>query len=316
MNFWGPWLPLLAAAACCSLLSCKRKEATAPAEAFQSLVSEKQEARHPEDFSAARAYRHCADLCALGPRPSGSPAYQKQVEMITSRLTASGWRVQPISFSPPTLSHRRMQNLCATFGESDSPRELIISCHIDTKGSGEDAILGADDGASGAAVVMELARVLARRPNLARRIELIFFDGEESFGAHITSQDGLFGSRHEVQRRAGRLPRYLINLDMVGGAGKTIAVPLLDTTEDMMEQYLRALHVLGFSENRWTIFPGGMLDDHRPFAEAGVHTLNLIASFRRSTWWHTKADNMERISHESLGETGRVVLQLLRQILS
>lgn len=315
MSRIGQWFSIPAMVACCVLLSCERDETPIAAEPSQLPSSEKQEPLHTEDFSAVRAYEHCAALCALGPRPTGSDAYRKQVEMINSQLTAIGWHVQSIIFSPPSLPRQRMQNLCATFGEANTPRELVLSCHIDTKGSGENAILGADDGASGAAVLLELARVLTLQPDLARRIELVFFDGEESFGPHITPQDGLFGSRHEVQRRIGCLPRYLINLDMVGGAGKTIAVPLLDTTEDMMEQYLNALHTLGLPETRWTILPGSMLDDHRPFAEAGVHTLNLIASFCRSTWWHTKADNMDRISHESLGETGRMVLQLLRQIL-
>ncbi len=307
-------LPLMTAL-CCLLNACGREGAERSSDAPQSPPPAKEEIPSDGTFSDVRAYQHCADLCALGPRPSGSDAYQKQLDFISEQLSANGWRVQIVPFSPPSFPQRRMKNICATFGAQDSLRELILSCHIDTKGSGEDAIPGADDGASGAAVIMELARVLALQPDLAQRIELIFFDGEESFGAHITPEDGLFGSRHEVQRRAGHLPRYLINLDMVGGSGKTIAVPLLDTTEEMMEHYLSTLRSLGLSENRWTIFPGGMLDDHRPFAEAGVHTLNLIASFRRSTWWHTKADNMERISAASLGETGRVVLHLLHRML-
>ncbi len=298
------------------LTSCERKDTERTETRALSPAAVQNAPDQPDSFSGVRAYDSCASLCALGPRPSGSAAYQKQVEIISRALGAVGWQVQTIPFSPATQPGRHMQNICATFGAGDSPRELILSCHIDTKGSGEHAILGADDGASGAAVLMELARVLSRRQELARRIELVFFDGEESFGAHITAEDGLYGSRYELRRRAGKLPRYLINLDMVGGAGKTIAVPFLDTTEEMLEQYLSAIHALGFSENRWTISPGGMLDDHRPFAEAGVHTLNLIASFGRSTWWHTKADNMERISADSLEETGRVVLQLLQQIIS
>lgn len=315
MSRVSPWLPPVAAVMCCLLSSCGREETASCVAPSQSPTIEQQKGSHIEDFSGVRAYQHCATLCALGPRPTGSSAYQRQVEIIATHLTELGWHVQSISFSPSAFPQRRMQNVCATFGGSSTPRELILSCHIDTKGSGENAILGADDGASGAAVLLELARVLTLQPTLAQRIELVFFDGEESFGPHITPQDGLFGSRHEVHRRAECLPRYLINLDMVGGAGKTVAVPLLDTAEDMMEHYLSAVRTLGFSENNWTIFPGSMLDDHRPFAGAGVRTLNLIAVFHRSTWWHTKADNMERISPDSLGETGCMVMQLLRQLM-
>lgn len=263
------------------------------------------------DYSGDNAYVHCAALCALGPRPSGSEAYQKQVDYLTEHLKLAGWQVQVQAFEP--RPGRPMQNVHATFGSGASPRPLLLSCHIDTK-QGRGAIVGADDGASGAAALLEIARVLAAQPQLAKQVELVFFDGEESFGAHITEEDGLYGSRYDVQRRE-QLPRYLINLDMVGGAGKTIIVPVVDTSADMLEHYLDTIAELGLSEDRWALYPGSFWDDHRPFCEAGVETLNLIADFHGSSWWHTARDNMSRISPASLGETGRVVMHLIRRLL-
>lgn len=272
------------------------------------------ELRESDSFSGDNAYVHCAALCALGPRPTGSPAYYKQVEYLQAQLSSAGWGVQGYAFTP--IPGRRMLNVHAVFGAPERLRPLVISCHIDTKGQGKDAIPGADDGASGAAALLELARILARTPQLAEQVELVFFDGEESFGRHITDADGLFGSRYDVQRRGSALPRWLINLDMVGGAGKTIGVPIADTSMEMYAEYEKAIRALGLSEDRWTLYPGSYLDDHRAFADAGVETLNLIAMFQNGNWWHTMRDDMSRISPASLEETGRLVLQLVQQLLA
>ena len=263
-----------------------------------------------EDFSGQNAWNHCAALCELGPRPTGSPAYAAQLEYIARHLTAAGWRVERDTFSP--LPGRHMTNLRACFGAKEGVRPVLVSCHIDTKGSGSKALLGADDGASGAATLLELARVLARTPDKAQQVELAFFDGEEALGERITEKDGLYGSRYDVARRGEEgLPACMINLDMVGGEGKVIAVPVMDTLPEMYELYRTAVRELRLPEERWTLHLGSYWDDHRPFVEAGVPTLNLIASFTGSRWWHTARDNMQRISAVSLAETGRVTLRIL-----
>lgn len=295
-------LPLALLAACGD--ADKTPQAVPPAQPTELVAT--------EGFSGKNAYVHCAALCAMGPRPTGSAAYEQQVAYLTKHLEHAGWRVQVQRFSPSP--QRPMQNVHATFGKSEGVRPLLISCHIDTKGQGKDAILGADDGASGAAALLELARALALSPALAEGVELVFFDGEESFGKHMSDTDGLFGSKYDVKRRGDALPRRMINLDMVGGAGKVIGVPIFDTSEKMCEHYLKAVRALGYSEDRWTLYPGSYLDDPLPFMEAGVETLNLIALFRGANWWHTAKDDMSRISAESLHESGCLVMQLIRQM--
>jgi glutaminyl-peptide cyclotransferase len=147
-------------------------------------------------------------------------------------------------------------------------------------------------------------------------VELIFLDGEEAFARHMSETDGLYGSRHDVMRRGATLPRWQINLDMVGGRNKTIAAPLLDTSDFMFAQYRTAVRALGLSEEKWTVWPGGYLDDHVPYLEAGVDSLNLIAAFSGSNWWHTTRDNMSRICPRSLRDSGQITLQLVRQLLN
>lgn len=259
------------------------------------------------EFSGYNAYTHCAAICAMGPRYSGSAAYEAQLQYLEKHLHAAGWQTDRNTFTVP--NGVRMCNLRAF--RSSTPAPLLISCHIDTKINIAPDFQSADDGASGAAVMLELARTLKDE-----RVELIFLDGEESFAPRMSDKDGLYGSKFDVARRGSTLPRWQINLDMVGGRNKTIAVPALDTSDAMYAQYCAAVKALGFSEMKWTAWPGSYLDDHVPYQEAGVDSLNLIAVFSGSNWWHTPRDNMSRICPRSLHESGLITRQLIRQLLS
>ena len=202
------------------------------------------------EFSGDNAYVHCAAICALGPRYSGSPAYEQQLQYLEKHLHAAGWQTARDAFTAP--NGVKMCNLRAF--RSSAPAPLLLSCHIDTKINIAADFESADDGASGVAVLLELARTLGDAP-----VELIFLDGEEAFARHMSETDGLYGSRHDVMRRGATLPRWQINLDMVGGRNKTIAVPLLDTSDFMFAQYRAAIRALGYSEEKWTVWPGGLM---------------------------------------------------------
>ncbi len=262
------------------------------------------------EFKGENAYLHCQNICALGPRLSGSPAYAKQLNYLEQHLRAAGWRVERDSFSARGVA---MTNLRAVKGDTTGVRSLLLSCHVDTKVNISPDFESADDGASGAAVLLELARTLPE--SAAQEIELIFLDGEESFAPRMSEQDGLYGSRYDVARRGGNLPRYQINLDMVGGRNKVIAPPSLETSDFMYAHYNAAICELGFSPDKWTIWPGSYMDDHLPYLEAGVESLNLIAVFVGSDWWHTTRDNMSRICAKSLQESAQMVQALLRRLL-
>ncbi len=316
-NFLHQALALLPGLVVCMALSaCDREQTPPPAQATQA--AQQAPALEPTgEFSGQNAYAHCAALCALGPRLSGSAAYMAQVEYLEKHLQAAGWRTRREEFAP--LPGMRMVNLHASFGEGTATRPLLASCHIDTK-AGIANFIGADDGASAAAALLEAARILStRHPEQAAQVELIFFDGEEAFGKRMNEQDGMYGSKHDVARRLAQgpeaLPRWQVNLDMVGGRDMLIAIPLLDTSPAMLEQYERAADTLGLSPQRWSGYPGTYLDDHLPFVQAGVDSLNLIAYFQQGGWWHTPRDNMSRISAHSLEESGRMLLQLCQQLL-
>lgn len=271
------------------------------------------------DPAAARAWEHVRFLVSLGGRPSGSEAYARQLLYLRRNLEEAGWsclcrtwsETNPLTGKPVTMT-----NLYARFGRNasfDAPLPGLLSCHIDTK-TGIPGFVGANDGASGAAVILETARALAAEPETARCVELVFFDGEESFAAHMTAADGLYGSTYDASRRGDALPRWMVNLDMVGRRGMKISVPADDTSQEMYAHYERAIGALGLSRATWQVALGSIYDDHQPFAQRGVHTLNLIDHFSGGNWWHTAEDNLSLIAAESLGESVRMTLQLLRQL--
>ncbi len=287
--------------------SCDDAPPTAAPAAQQATTPQQQTLVNTPDFNGDNAYLHCAAICALGPRYSGSPAYEKQLQYLEKHLHAAGWQTRRDTFSAP--NGVRMCNLRAFRGQKPAP--LLLSCHIDTKINIAENFESADDGASGAAVLLELARTMHNE-----QVELIFLDGEEAFARNMSETDGLYGSKFDVARRGSQLPRWQINLDMVGGRNKTIAIPSLDTSDFMYAQYTAAIRHLGLSEDKWTVWPGAYLDDHLPYLEVGVDSLNLIAVFTGSNWWHTARDNMKRICPRSLQESGMVTLQLARQLLN
>lgn len=303
---------ILIMAACLALAACEDKAPVVPpAPAAPSMPTA---LVATPDFCGNNAYVHCANICDIGPRPSGSEGYAKQLDYLEKHLHAAGWKTAKDSFR---LSNGiSMNNLRATFGNGEHTRPLLISCHIDTKVGISDDFVGADDGASGAATMLELARVLAKDTAKAEKIEFIFLDGEESFAPRMTETDGLYGSKYDVARRKGELPTWQINLDMVGGRNKIIAIPGLQTSDFMYAHYSQAVRNLGLSAERWTVLPGNIMDDHLPYLRAGVDSINLIAYFSDSNWWHTTRDNMSRICPKSLQESGNMTLQLIKQLFA
>ena len=288
---------------------CKEKQVAVPLEQPASIVP--QSFSSSPDFDGQNAYLHCHNICALGPRLSGSPAYAAQLDYLEKHLTAAGWRVERDSFPVRGIN---MINLRAVKGASAAARPLLLSCHIDTKINISPDFESADDGASGAAVLLESARTLPT--DLAERVELIFLDGEESFAPRMSENDGLYGSKYDVARRGDNMPLYQINLDMVGGRNKTIAPPSLETSDFMYAHYMSAVRALGFREDKWTIWPGSYMADHLPYLEAGVESINLIAVFVGADWWHTPRDNMSRICPNSLRDSGQITAELIRRLLT
>jgi len=271
-------------------------------------------------FDGERALRDLADQVALGPRPSGSPGAAATRALIRERLTQAGWPVSEHAFSVtrPGGGDVRMANLIAPL-PGERPERIWLGAHYDTKDIPGIDFVGANDGASGVAVLLETARVLGRRPR-PFTVELVFFDGEEAFGKNISARDGLYGSRALARTAAGdgRLEqlRALIVVDMVGDRDLGLALDLGSEPwlVEIARQEAEGVQA-GLFEPAQTLH---VVDDHTAFAERGVPVLLLI-DFRyggRVTpgpLWHTAGDSLAGVAGESLNRVGRLLVQTLER---
>ncbi len=274
-------------------------------------------------FDGARAFRDLVDQVALGPRPAGSAAAERTRALIGERLRQAGWRVELHAFparAPDGSTHDLVNVIGRRAGAG--PGRILAVTHYDTKNLPGERFVGANDGASGVAVLLEVARQLGARP-LAREAWLVFFDGEEAFGPTITAEDGLYGSRALTKRMAdaGSLAdvRALVLVDMVADSD-------LNLTPDFGDaRRLAALlqDVAGGLALEAALDPHAALplvDDHTPFAEAGVETLALIdfqfgARRTPGPLWHTARDDLSAVSEASLNTSGRLAIGVLGRLL-
>lgn len=295
------------------LVQCGNPVETPPPGA-ETIPAQLQETDH---FNGGNAMFHAARITEMGDRAPGTPGYRRQLDYLKGELAKHGWTCREQAFEKETPKGLiQFVNLRARFGKAPDfqvPVRGLLTCHIDTK-QGIAGFTGANDGASGAAAILETARILAGEPARAGNLELVFFDGEESFAEHMDSEDGLYGSKHYAAAMRPPFPKWMINLDMVGRQGKKIRIPIM-TPQSMYRVYSRAIRELGYSPEEWGVSGYAILDDHVPFMDRGMDTLNLIDDFQDGNWWHTSKDNMGILGKKSFQQTGEMTLHILRQLL-
>lgn len=267
-------------------------------------------------FHGGRAFADLQRLVAFGPRPSGSKALALSRQEILRQLKLAGVPVEEDSFTAATpFGNIPMTNLIAKIPGA-RPQVIIVAGHYETKRFDDFAFVGANDGGSSAAFLLELARVLARRKNVFT-IWLVFFDGEEAF-QQFSATDGLYGSHHLVQKMAasGELSRVhaMILVDMVGDAQLNIhrdhnSTPWLT---DLVFQSARRLGYAKYFRDELRAYE----DDHIPFVNAGVSAVDLLDFDYgpHNSYWHTAQDTADKCSPVSLTIVGRVVLAALEEL--
>jgi len=267
----------------------------------------------PLIFDSARAWEHLRRQVAFGPRPSGSAAIVETRRYLVEQLNAAGVAVREQAFVATTpLGEVSMANVIGTIAGKRSDR-LVLASHYDTKLFREFRFVGANDGASSTAALLELGRALAgRRHDLT--IELLFLDGEEARMTEWRGTDNTYGSRHYVQaaQKSGDLKglKALVLLDMIGDRELTIrrdsnSTPWL--VDILWNAAARLGHGGTFSSQLTTIE-----DDHIPFLRAGVAAADLIDL--ENPTWHTPQDDLEHVSARSLQTVGEVVLAAIPEI--
>ena len=266
-----------------------------------------------EEFSGEKALAHVERLVDFGPRPPGSDAIEKSRDYIENQLRLSGWQITRQTFTDDTPRGKvHFVNLIARFpGQGNAAPSFLLCSHYDTKTFDTIRFVGANDGGSSTGLLLELGRVLGRHGNLAARIELVFFDGEEAYD-HYSENDGLYGSRYFAQQLQASVAKQFrggILFDMVGQRSLKITLPM-DSPAEMARDIFASAEALKL-RSYFTYLDREMIDDHTPLNALGVPTIDLIDfSF---AWWHTADDTIDKLSAQSLQIVGSVAAYYLSE---
>ena len=251
-------------------------------------------------FDAQNAFFYLAQLQANGSRVPGSSAHDLAVDLISSTLQENGWQVEVQSGEVNGHSYRNI------IGKRDNhPAGLMLGSHYDSRIFADNDpnpawhshhVHGANDGGSSTAVLLELSRVIPA--DSAPGITLVFFDIEDQ--GRIEGWDWILGSREFVKRNSEK-PNMMVLLDMVGGHAQTIQPPT-NSDKDIYQQIQQIAANYGYSAHFPDASRGAILDDHVPFLEAGVPSVDLIDIIDPN--WHTVLDDLENVNINSLQRIG------------
>jgi hypothetical protein len=269
-------------------------------------------------FDSGKAWEHLRQMVAIGPRPSGSPAIRQTRAYITRQLSAIGLTVeeQPFTAQTPT-GPVAMVNLIARL-PGKRPERILFTGHYDTKLFKDIVFLGASDGASSAAFLIELARVLKDRPR-EFTYEFVWFDGEEAVvDWYQTLPDGTtdntYGSKYYVNaaKKANALAsiKAMILVDMIADRDLKIRRESQSTgwLKDIIWGAARRIgHGAVFLTEETEI-----ADDHVPFLQAGVPSVDIIDLEYDA--WHTAKDTLDAVAARSLQIVGDVLLAAIPEI--
>jgi glutaminyl-peptide cyclotransferase len=255
---------------------------------------------NPSQFNMQRAYQDVLAQTAYGPRIPDSQAHAETIAYIQAELKKAGWKseIQKSSWKGFDIS-----NIIAS--RADQPPQIILGAHYDSRlladqdpGLGSlSPVPGANDGASGVAVLLELARTL---PSDNITTWLVFFDAEDNGG--LEGRDWIMGSQAFVAKLTFH-PKAAIILDMVGDADLNIFIETNSNSVLVSEIWGQAAK-LGYGKQFIQESKYSMLDDHTPFLQAGIPAVDIIDF--DYPFWHTAADTPDKVSPKSLeivGET-------------
>jgi glutaminyl-peptide cyclotransferase len=250
-------------------------------------------------FDSARAFKWLKLQLSYGPRPAGSEASRKLAERLRTALPHGRFQAVPGG----------LRNVIGTVPGHDPHSRVVVGAHYDSKDI--PGFLGANDGASGTASVLELARRL--KPRQARpTVTFILFDGEESPAGTPNSQFQQYGLRgSHVAAQAYANAEAMILLDFVGD--KDLSLPREGSSDPKLWAKLRAA---ARDVGAISAFPSGteatISDDHTPFIREGVPSIDLIDwDFR---CFHKTCDDLSAVSPRSLDRVGESVARLLRTL--
>ena len=277
------------------------------------------------DFDEDHAFEYLVAQCDFGPRNPGSDGYYACLDFIITELDQSADDIILQEFRYQEQRYRKrydLQNIIARFNP-DASFQTIISAHWDTRpwADQEDnrrdrnqPIIGANDGASGVAVLLELAKIMGETPPPIG-VNLVFFDGED-MGVPGENETYCQGSRYFAKNLPIPRPDEAINLDMIGD--KQLHIPVEKYSLEYNPNLVRYLwgRADDMGLDAFDITPQyAIYDDHVPLHEiAGIPAINLI-DFKYpnpyANFWHTMNDVPENCSAESLEQVGKLMVDYI-----
>ncbi len=284
----------------------------------------------PAKIDGGRAYGYLQAICKIGPRPAGSAANARQRELVAKHFRDHGATVreQPFTGVDPKSGEKvAMVNLIGSWSPERTDR-VLLGVHYDTRpfpdeekvpARRHDPFLGANDGASGVALLMEIAHHLSALPT-PWGVDLVLFDGEELVYGGGRNQNGEYflGSKafageyvrsQKVRKKGVPSVTYsaAIVLDMVGDKDLTIDKEpySLDFAPKLVRDVWSVAEALGVKQFRDRIGQVAVQDDHLPLNNAGIPAIDLIDF--DYPHWHTASDLPENCSAASLEAVGKVV---------
>lgn len=292
------------------LLVCRPLESAAD----ESSISTEADVKS-SSFDQNRAFAYLKKQCEFGPRAPGSKAHQETQVYLFSELKKFA---NEVILQPFDVQHGNqtvwMNNILARFGASHG-ETLLLAAHWDTRpfadkdpnpANRNQPIIGANDGASGVAVLLEIARVLKSKPP-PRQVFIVLFDGED-YGR--TVENMFLGSKHFARNMGRWQPDFGILLDMVGDRNLELPMELYSWNADrkLTESIWKRAQELGLFAFQPRLGVA-IMDDHLPLIQAGVPTVNIIDF--DYPHWHTLEDTADKCSAESLGVVGQLMLNII-----
>lgn len=259
-------------------------------------------------FDGQRAYADVQTQVAFGPRSPGTDGHAQIVAWMRAELESAGWQVEVQESE--ALGHP-VQNIVAKRG--DASPQIILGAHYDSRmyadndpdpASHTQPVPAANDGASGVAVLLELARTL---PKDSVPTWLVFFDAEDN--GRIEGWDWILGSREFVKNNVLQ-PRAVVVIDMIGDADLNIYKERNSNT-GLTDEIWGVANSLGYEKQFIAEYKYSMEDDHTPFLEAGIPAVDIIDF--DYPYWHTVGDTTDKVSAESLEAVGKTLWTWITQ---
>jgi hypothetical protein len=273
-------------------------------------------------FDGEAAFALVREQVGMGPRVPGWPGHDRQLRWMLARLDSLGVAPAVDTFTYVTTSGDSLTlfNVSARF-RPDATRRILLLTHWDTRPTSDEAddsagratpVPGANDGASGTAVLLHLAEMLAAVPP-PLGVDLLFVDGED-YGPGV--DDMFLGAKRYASRLgATDRPVYGLLLDMVGDADPSFPVEEISAQAAglVVRKVWRAAERLGYREYFPSTVGQRVIDDHVPLIEAGLPTANLVDFVYGpyNQYWHTPDDTIANVRASTLAMIGEVVAELV-----